>query len=214
MDKPIADLRKEYALTELTEQHADADPFQQFDAWFDAAVRSCQQEANAMSLATVDANGRPSVRIVLLKGYDSRGLVFYTNYESRKADDLAANPEAALCLWWPELERQVRVDGPVERIPAEESDDYFATRPRESQLAAIASPQSRVVASRRELEERLAEVERRHASGPVTRPANWGGYRLIPREFEFWQGRPHRLHDRLRYRRRDDGSWERVRLAP
>jgi pyridoxamine 5'-phosphate oxidase len=214
MDKPIADLRTEYALTELDEAHADPDPLRQFDAWFDAAVRSCGLEPNAMSLATVDAAGRPAVRIVLLKGYDGRGLVFYTNYDSRKGRELANNPRAAACFWWPELERQVRIEGRVERISPAESDAYFATRPRASQLAAAASPQSDVVPSRAPIERKLAELERQYEHQSVPRPANWGGYRLIPDVFEFWQGRQKRLHDRLHYASGSDGTWVRTRLAP
>jgi len=214
MDKPIADLRKEYALAELIEAHADPDPLRQFDAWFDAAVRTGSSEPNAMSLATVNAQGRPSVRIVLLKGYDARGLVFYTHYDSRKGRELAANAHAALCFWWPALERQVRIEGRVEKITSEESDVYFATRPRASQLGAAASPQSDVIAGRELLERRLDELETQYEHRDIPRPSNWGGYRLTPDLFEFWQGRQRRMHDRLCYRRLADGTWSVVRLAP
>lgn len=214
MDKPIANLRKEYALAALDEAHADADPFRQFDAWFDTAVRTCASEPNAMSLATVDERGRPSVRIVLLKGYDQRGLVFYTCYDSRKGGELARNPHAAVCFWWHELERQIRVEGRVEMLAADDSDAYFASRPRPSQFAAIVSQQSRPVASRAALEAELDVLEKKYGQKAPPRPTNWGGYRLIPTMFEFWQGRERRLHDRLCYRRADDGSWTLIRLAP
>lgn len=214
MDKPIRVPRRDYGLTELLEHSADPDALRQFDAWFDAAVRSGIIEPNAMTLATVDAAGQPSARIVLLKGFDARGFVFYSDYRSRKARDLEANNRAALCFWWAELERQVRIEGTVERIGPDESDAYFATRPRDSQLGARASRQSEVIRGRAELERRLAELERTFAEQPVPRPPEWGGFRLYPTAIEFWQGRPRRLHDRLRYQRVSAESWVIERLSP
>lgn len=214
MDKPISNLRKEYTLRTLREQDADPDPLRQFDIWFDEAVRSGLTEPNGMTLATADAAGRPTARIVLLKGYNQRGFVFYTSYDSRKGRELAANPRAALCFWWPELERQVRIEGTVERTTVEESDCYFRSRPRESQLGAWISDQSGVVAGREVLEQRLAELEARYAGREIPRPPHWGGYRLVPDTIEFWQGREARLHDRLCYRRRPEGTWLVERLFP
>jgi pyridoxamine 5'-phosphate oxidase len=195
----------------LLEADAGADPAAVFLSWFHAAAAG-EVDANAMALATVDAAGQPSVRIVLLKDADARGLTFYTNYESRKADDLAANDRAAVAFYWRSLDRQVRVEGRVERVPAGESDAYFASRPLEARWSAAASSQSRPVDSREALEAQVADIRREHGEH-VPRPAFWGGYRLRPHAFEFWQGRPNRLHDRLRYERHD-GGWRRVRLAP
>lgn len=214
MDRPIGDLRKEYSLQGLKETEAHSNPLQQFDLWFDDAVRASVAEPNASALATVDSNGRPTVRVVLLKGYNDRGFVFYSDYRSRKGLELAANPSAAMCIWWPELERQVRMDGRVEQISPEESDAYFATRPRASQLGAWASDQSQILPGREPLERRLKEVETRFAKQAVPRPPFWGGYRLVPEAIEFWQGRPQRLHDRLLYSRKPDGGWQIVRLSP
>jgi pyridoxamine 5'-phosphate oxidase len=182
--------------------------------WFADAVAAEIAEPNAMSLATADADGAPSVRIVLLKGYDERGFVFFTNYDSRKGRELAANPRAALLFAWLDLERQVRVTGPVERVARAETEAYFATRPRGAQLGAWASPQSAVIDGREELERRLAAVEARFADTQVPPPPHWGGFRVRPETVEFWQGRPDRLHDRLRYRQRADGGWRLERLAP
>jgi len=191
------------------------DPFEQFRRWFDEAAAAGIDQPEAVVLATADAAGRPSARHVLLKGVDD-GFVFYTNYASRKAADLAVNPWAALCFPWIQLSRQVRVSGPVHRVSAAESDAYFATRPRDSQLGAWASRQSEVIADRGVLEARVAEAAARFATGPVPRPPTWGGYRLVPLELEFWQGRPSRLHDRFRYHRPDPvGSvWRVERLSP
>jgi len=214
MDKPISGIRKEYSLRGFTEAEADPDPLKQFDAWFDEAVRCGLSEPNAMALATAGADGRPAVRMVLLKGFDSRGFVFYTNYESRKGRELTANAHAAACFWWDDVERQVRIEGTVEPITAEESDAYFQTRGRECQLAAWASKQSTVIASRAVLEHRLRELAARHGDQAVPRPPNWGGYCLCPGVVEFWQGRQQRLHDRVCYRRGDDGSWIIERLSP
>lgn len=213
MDATIANLRREYAKQALDEQSVAAEPLAQFRIWFDAALASGIVEPNAMVLSTADADGRPSARVVLLKDIDDRGLSFYTNYNSRKADDIAANPRVSLTFWWQELERQVRVEGRAEQLAESESDLYFASRPRGSRLGAWASPQSAVVASREELEHALEEVETRFGDGDVARPPHWGGYRVVPDVVEFWQGRPARLHDRIRYRRSSD-KWLIERLAP
>lgn len=214
MDKPLGHLRRDYLLQALTEEEAPEDPCTLFDAWFDDALRANLDEPNAMTLATVDAEGQPSGRVVLLKGIERGGLIFYTNYNSRKGRDLDVNPRAAACFYWGPLERQVRIEGVVEKIDAEASDVYFASRPRESRLGAVVSDQSEVIHSRDMLEQRLRELEAQYATCPIPRPPNWGGYRLKPTRIEFWQGRASRLHDRLEYRRRDGGGWDRVRLAP
>jgi pyridoxamine 5'-phosphate oxidase len=213
MDEMLQALREEYAGTPLHEGEVDADPIAQFRRWFDEAVRAQMPLANGMTLATADAQGRPSARVVLLKQADERGFVFFTNYESRKGRELSANPEAALVFWWAALHRQVRVEGRVERLEAEASDRYFGERPYASNLSAAASPQSRAVQSREELERRVEELRAARPEGALERPASWGGYRLVPRAVEFWQGREDRLHDRLRYER-DGGSWRLERLAP
>jgi len=210
----VADLRKSYARASLSEAEAAADPLAQFRTWLEEAIAAAVLEPNAMTLATATPEGRVSARLVLLKGLDERGLVFYTNYRSRKAAQLDANPHAALVFWWPELERQVRFEGRVERVAASESEAYFQSRPLGSQLGAWASPQSEAIASRAVLEQRLQEVEQRYAGQPVPRPPHWGGFRLQPESIEFWQGRPNRLHDRLCYARQADGTWQRERLAP
>jgi len=208
----LGDIRRDYRGESLSEAESDADPFRQFERWFDAA-RETETDATAMALATATRAGRPSVRNVLLKDVDARGFVFYTNYESRKAAELAETGVASLLFTWRTLARQVRVDGTVEKVSAEESDAYFATRPLESRWSVYASPQSQVIESRQMLEERF-EAARQAYGERVPRPDWWGGYRVVPTEFEFWQGRPSRLHDRLRYLRPTDGSWLRSRLAP
>ena len=203
--------RRDYTGAPLLEADAGLNPVEVFLSWYRAADTQ-EVDANAMALATVDGAGQPSVRIVLLKDVDERGLTFYTNYESLKGHDLAANDRAAVVFYWRSIDRQVRVEGRVERAAEAESDAYFASRPIEARWSAAASPQSRPVVSREALEARVDEVRGAHGDG-VPRPSWWGGYRLRPHAFEFWQGRPNRLHDRLRYERHD-GGWRRVRLAP
>jgi pyridoxamine 5'-phosphate oxidase len=207
-----ASLRTEYKRDALDENHADADPLRQFARWWDEAARAEVAEANAMTLATADAAGRPAARIVLLKGFDDRGFVFFTNFESRKGADLAANPRAALLFFWQPLERQVRIEGTVERVADDEADAYFDSRPLASRIGAWASPQSRIIPGKAWLLARAAEMGLRHGPRPH-RPPYWGGFRVAPVLFEFWQGRPSRLHDRLQYARTPSG-WERARLAP
>jgi pyridoxamine 5'-phosphate oxidase len=209
----LAQVRQEYMRESLDEADVAREPLAQFKIWFDEAVSSKVPMVNAMTLATTSPTGVPSARMVLLKGLDERGLVFYTDYNSRKAQELAANPRAALLFYWTDLEREIRIEGRVERTSAAESDEYFATRPLGSRLAAIASPQSTVVSSRRALEQRFADAQARHGDTPI-RPANWGGFRVLPDAVEFWQGRPNRLHDRVLYRKAAAGNWEIVRLAP
>ncbi len=208
----IASLRKSYERDELDETASAADPVQQFQRWFEQALSAELAEPNAMTLATVGEDGRPSTRVVLIKGFDARGFVWYTNYASRKGRELAANPFAALQFHWVELERVVRIEGRVAKTDAAESDAYYATRPLDSRLGAWASPQSEVISSRAVLVAAAAKAAVQHALHPP-RPPHWGGYRLVPEVFEFWQGRKSRLHDRLRYRL-EAGVWLRERLAP
>jgi pyridoxamine 5'-phosphate oxidase len=210
----LADMRKDYSLAGLLEKDLAKNPFRQFETWFQEAEAAKVPEANAMTLATVGRDGRPAARTVLLKGCDGRGFVFYTNYESRKGRELDANPRATLLFPWVSMERQVIVEGPVARVTREESEAYFHSRPRQSQLAAWASPQSTAVAGRAVLEESYRVVEKKYEGREVPLPPNWGGFRLAPETVEFWQGRRSRLHDRLRYRRETGGDWVVERLAP
>ncbi len=207
----FASLRLDYEGPVLLEEEAADDPFDQLDTWLHEALGAGLVEPNAMALATVGADGAPSLRMVLMKDLDRRGLTFYTNQESRKGVELAVNPKAALLFWWDRLHRQVRIEGRVETVDAAEADAHFAQRPHGARIGALASPQSRPI-ERAELERRVAELARLHPE-TVPRPPHWGGYRLLPDRFEFWQGRRSRLHDRLEYRRADTG-WTRVRLAP
>jgi len=214
MNSSIADLRKDYALQALAEAEAHPNPFQQFQLWFDQAIAAQLHEPNAMTLATATKTGTPSARIVLLKGFDSRGFVLYTNYNSRKGQELAENPQAVLVFWWAELERQVRIEGRVEKVSESEADDYFQSRPRGSRLGAWTSNQSQVISDREVLEQRLQALTAQYQDQEIPRPPHWGGYRVVPSAIEFWQGRPSRLHDRLRYCQGEDGQWLIERLAP
>jgi pyridoxamine 5'-phosphate oxidase len=209
----IADLRKNYTQAGLLETDVVADPFQQFKLWFEQAVAANLLEPNAMTIATVTAEGKPSARIVLLKGFDEHGFVFYTNYGSQKGVELQHCPYAALVFLWGDLERQVRIEGKVELVPIEEATAYFHSRPASSQLGAWASDQSTVISDRSILETRLQQLEAEYQNREIPKPTHWGGFRVVPTEIEFWQGRPSRLHDRLRYQL-VDGAWKIDRLAP
>ncbi len=213
MTLSLADLRLNYSKAELTEASVADHPFTQFHQWLEAAIASELLEPNAMTLATITPEGRPVARMVLLKALDERGFVFFTNYDSAKGQQLQGNPDCALVFWWGELERQVRIEGQVEKISAEESDVYFQQRPRPSQLGAWASPQSQVIGDRRILEEQLVKVQEKYTDQKVPRPEHWGGFRVIPRAIEFWQGRPSRLHDRILFTLTND-TWHKSRLAP
>jgi len=207
--------RKEYEQGVLDEAAVDPDPIRQFAAWYDEAVAAGVPEPEAMTLSTATAEGRPSARIVLLRGFDERGFCFFTNYESRKGRELAANPQAALTFHWAEPERQVRIEGRIEQTTPAESDAYFKSRPSTSRIGAWSSPQSQVIAGREPLEQLFARFRTEHPDdAAIPRPPHWGGYRLIPERIEFWQGRPSRLHDRLQFSREASGGWAIVRLAP
>lgn len=210
----LSDIRTDYKRHSLDEHDLNRDPIHQFEAWFAEALAAEVPEVNAATLATATPDGRPSARIVLLKGCDPRGFTFYTNYESRKGRHLAANPRASLLFFWKELERQVAIEGAVEKVSAEESEAYFHSRPIASQVGAWASKQSEVIAGREPLEAGFRELEAKFAGGEVPRPGYWGGYRILPESLEFWQGRPSRLHDRLRYKKDAAGAWAIERLSP
>ena len=213
MNSSIADIRRDYKMRSLSESDIAKDPVGQFTRWWDEAMNSNIDEVNAMTLATVTAEGNPTARIVLLKGYDENGFVFFTNYQSDKGKELATNPNAALLFFWKELERQVRIGGVVEKVSTEESDIYFASRPEGSRIGAWASPQSEAITGRETLEKKVAELEAKYKGQNIPRPPHWGGYRVKPQLFEFWQGRSNRLHDRLQYRL-SGGNWMIERLAP
>ena len=206
--------KQAYSGEGLDENTADKDPLRQFQRWFDDARAAALPLPEAMTLATATEEGRPSARLVLLKQADEQGFVFYTNYGSQKALELDANPQAALVFYWPQLERQVRIEGSVSRVSPAESDEYFQTRPRQSQIGALASPQSEVISGRDVLQQRFDELEEFYGDREIERPAHWGGYRLRPERIEFWKGRPGRLHDRLLYELQPEGSWTIKRLAP
>ncbi|PST82965.1 pyridoxamine 5'-phosphate oxidase [Pedobacter yulinensis] len=210
----IQNLRQDYRNASLEEKDTEADPILQFAIWFENAVQANIYEPNVMTVATANAQGRPSARILLLKGYDQEGFVFYTNYNSRKGDHLAENPQAALLFFWDELERQVRIEGTVSKIGEERSVQYFQSRPRGSQIGAAASPQSRVIPDRAYLEDKVNMLTAQFDGQDVPKPLEWGGYQLRPDYVEFWQGRPSRLHDRIAYRLMENGIWVKNRLAP
>lgn len=214
MSKKIAHLRQEYALASLSESDLLSDPIDQFKQWFDEAMKAEIEDVNAMALSTVGADGKPYSRIVLLKGIEQDGFVFFTNYHSHKGRQIEANQEVSLLFFWKELQRQIRIEGVASRISEEESAEYFKSRPRDSQLGALASFQSEPLASRKELEDRLAALEARYAGSEIPKPPHWGGYVVKPAIIEFWQGRLNRLHDRFCFTLNQDKGWEPVRLNP
>ena len=213
MSDYIANLRLNYTRRQLLETDVDPNPLKQFQTWFDEALAADIIEPNAMTIATATPDGTPSARMVLLKGVDEKGFVFYTNYESRKGQELAANPQVVLVFWWAQLERQVRIEGRVEKVSDQETLTYFHSRPRASQIGAWVSEQSRVIPNREVLEKRLEDLEQQYQDQTIPRPPHWGGYRVIPAAIEFWQGRPSRLHDRLLYRM-ENNTWQIERLSP
>jgi pyridoxamine 5'-phosphate oxidase len=214
MNTSIADIRKTYAQAQLLEAETASDPMQQFGKWWEEAIRAQIDEVNAMTLATVDPEGLPDARVVLLKGVDENSFHFFTNYQSNKGQQLTSNSNAAVVFFWKELERQVRVRGNIERLSDAENDAYFSSRPRESQLGAVSSPQSTIIENRNWLEERYNSIKATFEGKEIVRPTHWGGYRLTAHSVEFWQGRPGRMHDRIKYKKDPSGSWLRQRLAP
>ncbi len=211
----LQDLREDYRQSTLQMSQTESDPFRQFDKWFQEALKAEIPEPNAMIVATADAQGKPSARVVLLKGFDEKGFVFYTNYESQKGYELTKNPKAAVVFNWLELERQIRIEGKAEKISDEESDAYFQKRPKKSQIGAWASPQSEVIDGREILDENTENLRKKYADADnLPRPPHWGGFRIKAKRIEFWQGRSSRLHDRINYLKTADGSWKRDRLAP
>lgn len=207
-------IRREYQGEPLVEKNLLENPLDQFEIWFEEAARRIADDPNAMILSTVDSKGHPSARTVLMKGFDDEGFVFYTNYQSRKAGHMEVNPQVSLVFYWPDLVRQVCIEGLAEKVPESQSDAYFRTRPVSSRISAVASPQSRVISSRQELEKRVKEVRKDHENGEIPRPRHWGGYLVRPWRIEFWQGRINRLHDRICYIRKEGEHWQIKRLAP
>ena len=210
----LQNLRKDYSSASLTEKDSDTNPIKQFDSWFNEAVTANVLEPNAMTLSTATTDGRPSARIILLKDYNPDGFSFYTNYLSRKGREIAKNPMGALTFFWGELERQVRIEGTIEKLSKEQSERYFQTRPKGSQLGALVSPQSQEIAGREVLETKMSQLETEYADKEIPKPSFWGGYILKPRMVEFWQGQQSRLHDRILYKKVDNSTWKTVRLAP
>jgi pyridoxamine 5'-phosphate oxidase len=212
--KDIENLRQDYNAASLTETDVDANPMRQFDKWFNEAINFKVHEPNAMTLATATHDGRPSARIVLLKGFNDEGFKFYTNYLSRKGKEISKNPLGALVFHWGDMERQIRIEGTIDKLDRDYSEKYFHSRPKLSQIGAVVSPQSQEITGREELEQRMAQLELEYADSPVPKPSFWGGYVLRPRLIEFWQGRSSRLHDRIVYKKTDNKNWKIVRLAP
>ncbi|MEO5891351.1 MAG: pyridoxamine 5'-phosphate oxidase [Ferruginibacter sp.] len=210
----IAGIRKDYILQTLQETEVETNALNQFGRWWQDAISSAIDEVNAFTLATTTLDGKPSARIVLLKGYDENGFVFFTNYTSNKGNELAKNPKVAMVFFWKELERQVRIEGVAEKVSTEESDSYFASRPEGSRIGAWASPQSNIIENRSVIEDNVLKYQQKFADQPIPRPGHWGGYRVKPNQVEFWQGRSSRLHDRLQYTLQENGSWKIERLAP
>jgi pyridoxamine-phosphate oxidase len=210
----LQNLRQDYSAATLSEISINVNPIKQFDIWFNEAVAAEIPEPNAMTLATATPDGRPSARIVLLKGFDMNGFAFYTNYLSRKGKELTKNPNAAIVFFWGELERQVRIEGTIEKLSKEQSEKYFQSRPKLSQIGALASPQSQEIPNREQLEAKMSQLEAEYGDNEIPKPSFWGGYILKPRLIEFWQGRPSRLHDRIAYKKIDNKNWKKVRLAP